>query len=67
MPLKAMWREFTDRYVNSKLHVIMRGRAGYIWDDVEDEEGVKELKKVGTKMKAEVETGYEPSLLIEMV
>ena len=67
MPLKAMWREFTDRYVNSKLHVIMCGRAGYIWDDVEDEEGVKELKKVGTKMKAEVETGYEPSLLIEMV
>jgi len=44
----------------------MCGRAGIIWDDVEDEEGVKELKKVGTKMKAEVETSYEPSLLVEL-
>jgi len=67
IPLKQMWREFTDRFVNSKVHIIMCGRAGYIWDDVEDDEGVKELKKVGTKMKAEVETGYEPSLLVEMV
>ena len=67
IPLKQTWREFTDRFVNSKLHVIMAGRSAYIWDDVEDEEGVKELKKTGTKMKAETEMGYEPSLLVEMV
>jgi len=67
IPLKQTWREFTDRYVNSNLHIIMCGRAGIIWDDVEDEEGIKELKKVGTKMKAEVETAFEPSLLVEMV
>ena len=66
IPLKQTWREFTNRYVNSHLHIIMCGRAGAIWDDVEDEEGVKELKKVGTKMKAEVETSYEPSILIEL-
>jgi len=66
IPLKQTWREFTDRYVNSALHIIMAGRSAYIWDDVEDDEGVKELKKVGTKMRAEVETGYEPSLLLEL-
>ena len=66
IPLKQMWREFTDRFVSSKLHIIMAGRSAYIWDDVEDEEGVKELKKTGTKMRAETEMGYEPSLLVEM-
>jgi len=64
--LKQTWGEFADKYINSKLHIIMAGRVGYIWDDVEDENGIKELKKVGTKMKAEVETGHEPSLLVEM-
>jgi len=66
IPLKQMWREFTDRFINSKLHIIMAGRSAFIWDDVEDEEGVKELKKTGTKMRAETEMGYEPSLLVEM-
>ncbi|MEE9510413.1 MAG: AAA family ATPase [Candidatus Bathyarchaeia archaeon] len=66
IPLKQTWREFTDLFVNSKLHIIMAGRSAYIWDDVEDEEGVKELKKTGTKMRAETEMGYEPSLLVEM-
>jgi len=66
IPLKQMWREFTDQFINSKLHIIMAGRSAYIWDDVEDEEGVKELKKTGTKMRAETEMGYEPSLLVEM-
>ena len=66
IPLKQTWREFTDRFINSKLHIIMAGRSAFIWDDVEDEEGVKELKKTGTKMRAETEMGYEPSLLVEM-
>jgi len=66
IPLKQTWREFTDRYINSSLHIIMAGRSAFIWDDVEDEEGVKELKKVGTRLRAEVETAYEPSLLVEI-
>lgn len=66
IPLKSMWREFTERFVNSNLHIIMAGRSAYIWDDVEDEEGVKELKKVGTRLRAETEMSYEPSLLIEL-
>jgi hypothetical protein len=65
-PLKQTWREFTDRYVNSKLHIIVCGRSADRWDEVEDEEGIKELKKVGTKMRTETEMGYEPSLLVEM-
>lgn len=64
--LKPMWREFTDRYVNSKLHVIICGRSADKWDQVEDEDGSTELRKVGTKMRTETEMGYEPSLLIEM-
>jgi hypothetical protein len=65
-PLKTMWREFTDRYVNSKLHIIVAGRSADKWEEVEDEDGSKELRKVGTKMRTETEMGYEPSLLVEM-
>ena len=64
--LKTEWRQFTDSYLNSKLHVIMCGRAGFEYDFSEDESGKKELIKTGTKMKAETELGYEPSLLVEM-
>jgi len=66
-PLKQTWREFTDAFLNSRLHIVMCGRSGDVWDDVVDEEGAKETKVVGTKMKAEVETAYEPSLLVEMI
>jgi len=67
IPLKQTWREFTDLYVNTNLHIIMCGRVGDVWEDTEDDDGVIETKKTGTKMKAEVETAFEPSLLVEMV
>lgn len=66
MPIKEEWRPFPEAYINSKLHIIMCGRAGWDFDWEEDDEGVKELTKTGTKMKAEGEIGFEPSLLIEM-
>lgn len=66
IPIKAMWAEFTDRFVNSKLHIILCGRSADKWGDVEDENGIKELKKVGTKMRTEGQMAYEPSLLMEM-
>lgn len=44
-------------------HVIICGREGNEYDD--DEE-TGELKMVGTKMKAEGETGHEPHILIRM-
>jgi hypothetical protein len=65
--VKPEWARFTDRFLNSQLHVILCGRAAYEWDFEENEAGKRELVKVGTKMRAETEMSYEPSLLLEMV
>lgn len=68
-PIKAKWAEFTDRFLSSKLHVIVCGRAGQIYEyqDKDDGTGKKELISTGTRMATEKELGYEPSLLIEMI
>jgi len=68
-PIKAAWAAFTDRFLSSKMHVIVCGRAGNIYEyqDKDDGSGKKELITVGTRMATEKELGYEPSLLIEMV
>lgn len=66
-PIKGAWAKFTDRYLSSKLHVIVCGRAGSIYEYQQNEEtGKKELITTGTRMATEKEMGYEPSLLIEM-
>lgn len=64
--VKGLWSDFTDRYVNHAAHYIMLGRQGYIYEQEENEQGKKEFVKSGIKMKAEGETGYEPSLLFAM-
>lgn len=65
--LKGEWGKFTDRYVNSALHVILCGRAGFEYDyNVDEDTGKKNLEKTGVKMKAEGEMGFEPSLLVYM-
>jgi len=65
--LKKQWSEFTDLYVNSKLHVLMLGRAGDVYENEKNENtGKNEIVKNGVKMKVEGETGFEPDLLIEM-
>lgn len=64
--LKSEWAQYTDLYVNSKLSIAMLGRAGHEYDQDEDEDGNTEIKKAGTKMKVETETGFEPDLLIEL-
>jgi len=64
--LKGEWAKFTDLFVNSNLHIILCGRAGYEYDYFEDDSGRKQLEKTGVKMKAETEMGYEPSLLVLM-
>lgn len=67
-PIKAAWGKFTDRYLASRLHCIVCGRAGSIYEYQQNERtGKKELITIGTKMATEKELGYEPSLLIEMV
>lgn len=65
--LKAEWSQFTDLYVNSKIHIAMLGRAGHVYDTSEDDDGKQQTYKSGTKMKVEGETGFEPDLLLEML
>jgi hypothetical protein len=64
--VKNFWKDYTDRYVNQPAHYMMLGRQGYEYDISEDEEGRKTIEKSGIKLKAEAETGYEPSLIIVM-
>lgn len=65
--VKRQWAAWTDFFLNSRLHIVVCGRAGGVWEfEANEETGKKELQKVGTKMKAEGDFGYEPSLLIEM-
>ncbi len=69
-PIKKEWRtQYRDRFVNSKLHIIMCGREGAIYTTEEQERNGRTKKtsvKSGTKMRAEGDTGYEPSILCEM-
>lgn len=68
-PIKASWQKFTDRFLSSKMHAIVCGRSGTIYEYQEKDDGSnkKELISTGTKMATEKELGYEPSLLIEML
>lgn len=65
--IKPTWqRDYVDLFLNSKIHIIVCGRAGYEYDYDFNEDGTKDLIKTGTRMKAESEFGFEPSLVIEM-
>lgn len=64
--IKPVWREFSELFVTTSVHIIVCGRSGDVWEEEMDDEGVKELKKTGTRMRTEKELGYEPSLLVEM-
>src|SRR5437762_5645356 len=65
--VKDLWEPWTEFYLNSKLHIIVCGRAGYDYDyETNEETERKELIKTGVKMKTEGEFGFEPSLLVEM-
>lgn len=65
--VKGQWARWTDFYLNSPLHLIICGRAGFEYDMQRNEEtGRNELIKTGIKMKTEAEFGFEPSLLVQM-
>jgi len=64
--VKGEWKIYTDLFVNSKLHILVCGRAGFEYDYDFNEDGTKDLIKTGTKMKVENEFGFEPSLVVEM-
>lgn len=65
-PIKTEWRQFTDLYLCSKLHIVLCRRAAFTYDEWLNEKGEKEIIKTGTKMRVESDFGYEPSLLFEM-
>lgn len=65
--IKPAWREFTNEYLMSPCHAIVCGRSQNMYEQVYNESrGKSEVQVTGTRMKTEKETGYEPSLLIEM-
>lgn len=66
--VKDKWATFSDIYLNSPLHIIICGRAGYEYDyqDRDDDSGKKDLVKTGVRMKTEGEFGFEPSLVVQM-
>jgi hypothetical protein len=64
--VKGEWKLYTDAFVNSKIHIIVCGRAGYEYDYDFNEDGSKDLVKTATRMKVESEFAFEPSLVIEM-
>lgn len=65
-PIKEKWREFTDQFVDAKLDIIVCGRLGFEYEDLEDEDGNKEMTRSDTKMKTEGDFNYETDLIIEM-
>lgn len=68
--VKKEWRRFPDAFINADVHIIVCGRAGYEYDQYDEEQSngykKKVLMKSGVKMKAEGEMGYEASLLVLM-
>lgn len=64
--IKGEWKQYTDAFVNSPVHIIVCGRAGYEYDYDFNEDGSKDLIKTATRMKVESEFAFEPSLVIEM-
>jgi hypothetical protein len=65
--IKPKWNdEWVVPMLNSPCHVITCGREGDKWDDVVQEDGSTKATRVGIKMKAEGEFGYEPFLLVNM-
>lgn len=64
--IKDCWKPYTKAYLDSRLHIVMCGRAGDEYDSFENDEGKIEFHKSGTKMQAEKNLGYEPGLGIEM-
>lgn len=60
--IKRPYKKLMTLLVNGNFHVIICGREGVIME--KDEDGDNEV--IGTKVKAEGETGYEPHILGRM-
>ncbi len=66
-PIKSQWAALPNKFLNSKVHAILCGRAGDDLETTKDEEtGRLEIRNNGVKMLAEKNLGYEPGLVCEM-
>lgn len=65
-PIKRTWRQFTSWIVQAPLHVLSCGRAADEFESSTNSEGSMELRRVGSKLSAEKEFGYEFDLLLEL-
>lgn len=65
--IKQEWREgYATPFVNSECHLLVCGRVQDIYEDFFDDAGHRDITKTGTRMRAEKEFGFEPSLVMEM-
>jgi len=60
--IKRPYKKLMEAFLNGDFHAILCGREGKEVSDTED----GSLKIIGTKIKAEGETGYEPHILVHM-
>ena len=68
--LKDKWNsKFTDVYKTVPFHIIWCSREGMVFQMIpdEDEEGKTKMAATGAKPSTEMEAGYEPALLVQMV
>lgn len=65
-PINEEWSEFTAQMTAAPLDIIVLGRLGKIFEELENEEGESDIHQVGNKMKAGSDTEYEVDLIAEM-
>lgn len=61
--IKRPYKSLMTEFLNGNFHAILCGREGVLFD--KDDDG--DMEAVGTKIKAEGETGYEPHILARMI
>jgi len=66
IPVKKTYKQFSQFFSFSKLHIIACGRSGWRFGYHEEEDGSKQMAAIETKIKAEGEFGYEADLLLEL-
>ncbi len=63
---QLLWEHWTDTWKASKLHCLFASRLGFKWGDSIDEQGDVQKVKLGTRMRGDNDSGYEPNIVIEI-
>jgi len=62
-----LWGRFTERFCYDPIHWCICGRETVATTTELDEDNTERLKVTGDRMKTQKDTGYEPSLLLQMM